>query len=69
MVKAFNLSFEYVLYEMSYPNVILYSATLPTYNADNDRPGRNGHKPGERVLEITDPDAQSEIDKFLNSFD
>lgn len=69
MVKAFNLSFEYVLYRMSYPNVILYSATLPTYNADHDQPGRRGYNSGEQALDITHPDTQNKIDKFIDSLD
>ncbi len=32
MVKGFNLSIEYVLYELSYVNMIMYSSVLPSYN-------------------------------------
>lgn len=38
--KAFGLSIEYVLYEMSYANLILYGATLPSYNKKKDNKGR-----------------------------
>ena len=36
--KAFNLSFEYVLHEMSWQNMALFCATLPTYNTDQRKP-------------------------------
>lgn len=36
--KAFNLTFEYVLHEMSWQNMSLFCATLPTYNTDQRKP-------------------------------
>lgn len=36
-VKSFNVSIEYVLYECSYENLILYSRTLPSYNSDKNK--------------------------------
>jgi hypothetical protein len=41
-VKGFNLPIDYVLYEMSYANIIMYSSVLPSYNGkgkDNERKG------------------------------
>lgn len=37
MVKCFNLSIEYVLYEMSYVNLVLYSAVIPSYHSEKNR--------------------------------
>lgn len=45
--KAFCLSFDYVLYDMSYANIILYGATLPSY--------RNGKKKDEESIRADDP--------------
>lgn len=36
-VKAFGLPVEYVLYEISYANLVLLGATLPTYGAGGRR--------------------------------
>lgn len=35
VAKAYNLSFEYVLYELSYKNLIMFSAVLPSYDFDS----------------------------------
>jgi hypothetical protein len=32
MVKAYNLPIDYVLYEMSYTNLVMYCAVLPSYS-------------------------------------
>lgn len=32
-VKAFKLPIDYVLYDMSYQNIVMYSACLPSYSA------------------------------------
>jgi hypothetical protein len=32
MVKGFNLPIDYVLYDMSYANMIMYGSVLPSYN-------------------------------------
>jgi len=52
--KAFNISFEYVLHEMSWQNMSLYCATLPTYNDKKEQ----GQKKEEGVL-----NADKEISK------
>ena len=36
MAKAFCLPFDYVLYDMSYANIILYGATLPSFRKGKD---------------------------------
>jgi hypothetical protein len=37
VVKGFNLSIDYVLYEMSYANVIMYNAVIPSYHDDDGK--------------------------------
>jgi pyruvoyl-dependent arginine decarboxylase (PvlArgDC) len=31
--KAYNLTFDYVLYKISYANLIMYSSVLPRYDS------------------------------------
>lgn len=33
MAKAYNLTFDYILYKMSFANVRLYNAVLPSFSA------------------------------------
>jgi len=54
-VKAYNLSIDYVLYEMSYANLILYSAVLPSYQSGKKRENGEGE-----VINGDDP-ANSEL--------
>lgn len=35
MVKGYSLSIDYVLYEMSYANMIMYGSVLPSYSDKN----------------------------------
>jgi hypothetical protein len=41
MVKGFGLSIEYVLYEMSFANLLMYNAVIPSYNSDKDGNGKS----------------------------
>lgn len=62
--KAFNLPFEYVLYDMSYANMILYGASLPSYKSPK---GKDGNKAVEdEVINGDDPEKQAEIDKLFD---
>ena len=36
--KGFNLTFDYVLYDMSYANAILYSSVLPSFDSEKEKP-------------------------------
>ena len=36
-VKGFNLPIDYVLYDMSYVNLIMYGAVLPSYNSQTEK--------------------------------
>lgn len=66
-LKAFNLPIEYVLYEMSYPNLILYGASLPTYKSPKDKKGKDG-KPQEHI-DAGDPRNKDKVRAFLDSID
>jgi len=58
-VKSFNVTFEYVLYEISYENVILYSRTLPSYNPDKNNKDKKSSSDG-KVLT-----SKEDINKFM----
>lgn len=60
-VKAFRLPIDYVLYEMSYANVIMYSACLPSYSAK-----KNGKsKDGGAVIDANDPRNRNQVRAIL----
>lgn len=54
-----------MLYELSYSNLILYSASLPTYSTDEIK-GKDKDKDKE-VINADDPKNAKEVEKFLNS--
>jgi hypothetical protein len=35
--KTYNVSFEYVLYELSYQNLVMYSKVIPSYIPPDER--------------------------------
>ncbi|MDR2888188.1 MAG: hypothetical protein LBV26_09395 [Bacteroidales bacterium] len=41
-MKAYNLPLEYVLYEMSYTNMIMYGSVLPGYGSSRQEHGADG---------------------------
>lgn len=49
MAKAYNLTFDYILYEMSFANVRLYNAVLPSYSTQKD------NKDSDKILNGDDP--------------
>lgn len=49
VVKAFNLPIEYVLYDMSYANAILYCACLPSYDSKASEKSGDEHYDGDDV--------------------
>lgn len=54
-VKAFGVTFDFALYEVSYSNIMMYCATLPTYNSkssDKDDK-RSGSK--QKTVQADDP--------------
>ena len=57
IAKAYNLSFEYVLYDLSYENLLLYSAVLPTYDLDDAKDGGESE-----MLNGDDPD---DVERFF----
>lgn len=62
-VKAFNLPIDYVLYDMSYQNVIMYSACLPSYSAK--RKDDKGAVKNDEHLDTRNPQDIDRINKIL----
>lgn len=62
--KAFSLPFDYVLYDMSYANVIMYSAVLLSYNSKKKDGAAN-----QKVIKADDPRNKEEVRKFFETCD
>lgn len=61
--KSLGLTIDYVLHEMSYANLNLYSASLPTYRKP-DKDGRRGGK--EQTIRADDPKNRDLVRDFIN---
>lgn len=60
MVKAYNLSIDYVLYDMSYANILLYGAVLPSFDNEKTEVGES-----EEVIDADDPANREKVRKIL----
>ena len=67
MVKGFKLPMDYVLYDLSYSNLILLGATLPSYSYDKEK--RNRSSAGQDVIDAEDPNNKDAVKQFFNSID
>lgn len=68
MAKAFAVPFKYVLYEVSYANLILYSASLPTYGGGEGKDKKKGRKGAEEeILWADDPKNKERVKAFFKS--
>lgn len=63
-VKGFGVSFDYALYDLSYVNMITYTATLPTYDSDKDK-GRKGRPEKQERIKADDPNNKDRVHAFL----
>lgn len=63
-VKAFNLSIDYVLYDLSYVNLTLYGAALPSYKTSKNKTDR-----GHDVIDAGDPRNKNKVRAFLDAID
>lgn len=57
---------EYVLYDLSYPNLILLGATLPSYNYEK---AQKGSSVNDDVIDAEDPNNKEAVKNFFNSID
>jgi hypothetical protein len=60
MVKGFNLPIDYVLYEMSYTNMIMYCSVLPSYGSGKPEDNKQGE-----VINADDPANEEIVSKAL----
>lgn len=60
MVKGFNLPITFVLYEISYVNVLMYGAVLPS-NKSRDKKKDDEQE----VIDANDPKNEEKIRQFL----
>ncbi len=67
MVKSLNLPIDYVLYEMSYPNMLLYSASLPSYRKPKDKNDSKGQK--HENIDAGDPKNKDKVRAFLDAME
>jgi len=63
MVKGFNLPIDYILYDMSYANMIMYSSVLPSYNSKKDRKG--DEKDNDSTINADDPRNRDKVKSVI----
>lgn len=62
-MKAYNVSFDYAIYEMSYQNAIMYNRVLPSYDSVKSGDGGSGVP---EMIDGDDPDRMNEILSYLD---
>ena len=67
-VKAYNFSLEYVLYDLSYANLIMLGAVLPTYDSAKGK-GKGDKKTNQKVINAEDPANKAAVDKIFELAD
>ena len=54
-MKWYRQSFDYVLYDMSYENLVLYGATIPSIDTDKKDNKNNDKSDKNEVIRADDP--------------
>ena len=68
-VKAFGVSFEYAVNEVSYVNMVLYGATLPSYgDLKADKKKGKGVTIGDEVIKADDPKNRELVRAILRGY-
>lgn len=67
MAKTFGLTPEYVLHEMSYANMLLYSASLPAYRKPKTEDKKTGKQ--HETIDAGDPRNKNRVREFLDAMD
>jgi len=65
VAKAYCLPPDYVLYDMSYVNMIMYGAVIPSYNSK--RKGKGGKE--QEIIKADDPRNRARVKKIFDEFD
>ena len=63
-VKGFNLPIDYVLYDMSYVNMIMFGAVLPSYKSKTESKD-DGKKQEE--IKVDDPNMKARARQIIDS--
>jgi hypothetical protein len=69
VVTAYNLPVDYVLYEMSYANMILYSAVLPSYDSKKGNKGGGPDSKQQEIIKVDDPRNRDKVKHFFEQID
>lgn len=67
VVKGYNLPIDYVLYDMSYTNMIMFGAVIPSYNSK--RKGKDKDSKEQEVVKADDPRNRARVRKIFEDFD
>lgn len=65
MVKAYNLPIDYVLYDMSYANMIMYGAVLPNYS---DKKNKKKEK-NQEIIKADNPTNNARVRKIIDGYE
>ena len=60
-VKTFGVTFDYALYNISYTNLIMYSATIPSYDS--------GERKKQDIVKADDPKNKDKVHSIIEGFD
>lgn len=64
MNKAYSLPIDYVLYDISYVNMMMYISVLPSYDSDK---GKDKKAKKDKVIKADDPKNKAEVRKFFEN--
>lgn len=68
MAKGFGLLPEYVLHQMSYANAMIYCATLPTYDSDDDeKNNKEADRKENEIINADDPANRKKVKDFFKN--
>lgn len=65
--KGFRMTFEQVLHEVSYANLIMMGATLPSYSNEKEKMKNKGGR--QDVIKADDPRNKERVRAFFNSIE
>ena len=64
-MKGYNLPVDYVLYDMSYANMIMFGAVIPSYNSK--KKGKGGKE--QEIIKVDDPQNRERVKEIFDQFD
>lgn len=65
VAKSYNLTFDYVLDNMTMANMTMYSAVLPNYSYNGNKSSKSDEN--EDIINADDPKNKEMVNKILNS--